>query len=131
LAYALGARVIEKHFTLDRNMKGTDHAFSLEPEELRLLVDWLAFARRAIGNRRKERLRSEEPALKKMGKKLVVTRRLRAGETLRREDVTWKSPGDGLPPYLLEDVIGSVVDRDLEADEAVPESVLRDKRVAG
>lgn len=118
-AYVLGARVIEKHFTLNRAMKGTDHAFSLEPVGLRKLVRDLRRTRVALGDGRKKIYPSEEPALVKMGKKLVAARNLPAGHVLKPQDIATKSPGDGLPPYELERVIGKVLVRALKVDESL------------
>ncbi len=118
-AYVLGARVIEKHFTLNRAWKGTDHAFSLEPIGLRKLVRDLRRARMAMGDGIKRPLPCEEKALFKMGKKLVAARDLPAGHVLTRQDISIKSPNDGLPPYELENVIGKVVRRSLREEENI------------
>lgn len=105
-AYALGARVIEKHVTLDRTRPGSDHHFSLEQADLADLVEGLRRTRRSLGSPVKERLDGEKPALRKMGKKLVAERDLPAGHRLRAEDIAIKSPNDGLPPDRLSDVVG-------------------------
>jgi N-acetylneuraminate synthase/sialic acid synthase len=119
VAYVLGARIIEKHFTLNRAWKGTDHSFSLEPVGLRKLVRDLRRARVALGDGVKRPLACEEGALYKMGKKLVAARRLPAGTVLGQGDVVAKSPGGGLPPYELERVLGRRLKRELAPDEAV------------
>lgn len=118
-AYVLGARVIEKHFTLNRAMKGTDHAFSLEPVGMRKLVRDLRRARVAMGDGIKKCYPSEASAAMKMGKKLVAARDLPAGHRLTPEDVLLKSPGDGLPPYCLDTVIGKVLRGPLLADDTI------------
>src|SRR5215204_3064101 len=97
-AYVLGARVVEKHFTLNRAAKGTDHPFSLEPVGLRKLVRDLQRVRAALGDGSKKVYQSEEGPIQKMSKKLVAARDLPRGHVLRREDLAVKSPGDGLPP---------------------------------
>jgi len=117
VGYVLGVRVIEKHFTLNRAMKGTDHAFSLERPGLRKLVRDLRRARGALGDGVKRSYPSEEAPLYKMGKKLVVARDMSVGDVLTREDIAIKSPNDGLPPYELENVIGKVTLRALKEDE--------------
>ena len=119
VGYVLGARVIEKHFTLNRAMKGTDHAFALERPGLRRLVRNLRRARVALGDGVKRPYPSEAAPLYKMGKKLVAARDLPAGHVLTREDVAIKSPNDGLPPYELENVIGNVTLRALKEDENI------------
>jgi len=107
-AYMLGARVIEKHFTLNHTLKGTDHAFSLEPTGLRKMVRDLHRCREAMGDGVKHVYATEVTPIMKMGKKLVAARDLPAGFTIKPEDIAIKSPGDGLPPYELNKVVGRV-----------------------
>jgi N-acetylneuraminate synthase/sialic acid synthase len=120
VAYMLGARVIEKHFTFSHAAKGTDHAYSLVPEGMRKLVRDLRRVPAALGDGVKRPLPSEKKPLAKMGKKLVAARDLPAGHTLSLEDVAIKSPGDGgLPPYELDGLVGRRLSRALLADEDV------------
>ena len=116
VAFTLGARVVEKHFTLNRAWRGTDHAFSLAPTGMRRLVRNLRRARVGLGDGVKRRLPSEEKPLYKMSKKLVAARDLPAGHVLAREDVAIKSPSDGLPPYELENVLGKALAAPLAED---------------
>ncbi len=106
VAYMLGARVLEKHFTLNHTWKGTDHALSLEPIGMQKMVRDLHRARMSLGDGRKRPLPAEANALMKMAKKLVAARDLSHGHVITREDVAIKSPGDGLPPYELEGILG-------------------------
>lgn len=106
VAYMLGARVIEKHFTLNRAMKGTDHVFSLEPVGLRKLVRDLTRARQALGDGAKKKRPSEYAPMVKMAKSLYAARALPAGHVLTEGDVAIRCPGGGLPPYELENVLG-------------------------
>jgi sialic acid synthase len=118
-AYVLGARIVEKHFTLNRALKGTDHRFSLEPQGLRKLVRDLDRTRVALGDGTKKMYPSEsEPALK-MAKKLVARDDLPAGHVLREEDIAAKSPGDGLPPYELERLVGRILRHPVRRDTAL------------
>jgi N-acetylneuraminate synthase/sialic acid synthase len=117
--YILGARVIEKHFTLNRAMKGTDHAFSLEPTGMRKMVRDLKRARIALGDGIKTTYETEKAPLMKMAKKLVAARNLPAGHVLAREDVAIKSPSDGLAPYQLDKVIGKALRQNLKEDENI------------
>ena len=120
VAYMLGARVVEKHFTLSHTAKGTDHAFSLMPEGMRKLVRDLRRVPIAIGDGVKRPLPSEEQPLQKMGKKLVAARPLEAGHVLGEGDLVAKSPADGgLPPYALDELLGRPLARSLVEDEAI------------
>jgi sialic acid synthase len=120
VAHMLGARVIEKHFTLNHAWKGTDHAFSLMPDGMRKLVRDLRRVPVALGDGVKRRLPSEERPLLKMGKKLVAARSLDAGHVLAEDDVAIKSPADGgLPPYELERLVGRRLRRPLAVEENV------------
>jgi N-acetylneuraminate synthase/sialic acid synthase len=119
VAYVLGARVVEKHFTLNHTWKGTDHALSLEPIGMHKMVRDLQRARVALGDGVKRVYPSEAQALSKMGKSLVAARNLPAGHRLEREDIAIKSPGDGLPPYELEALIGKALRQVLSADEQI------------
>lgn len=119
IAYMLGARVIEKHFTLNRAWRGTDHAFSLEPVGLKKLVRDLGRAQDALGDGVKRALPCEAKPLFKMSKKLVASRNLPPGHILTITDVALKSPGDGLPPYELDGILGRVLSRGLKEDENI------------
>ena len=118
-AYILGARIIEKHFTLNRAMKGTDHAFSLERGGMRRVVRDLKRVRSALGDGVKSTYQSEVAPLLKMGKKLVAAADLPANHVIRREDIAIKSPSDGLQPYELDRVLGKVTRRPLKEDENI------------
>jgi N-acetylneuraminate synthase/sialic acid synthase len=120
VGYMLGARVIEKHFTLDHAWKGSDHAFSLMPEGMRRLVRDLRRIPEAVGDGTKRPLESEERPLAKMGKQLVASRALPADHVLAPGDLVVKSPAEGgLPPYELDGLLGRALVRSLVADQAV------------
>ena len=123
-AYMLGARIVEKHFTLNRTSKGTDHAFSLEPVGLRKMVRDLERTHKALGNGVKKIYESEKAPITKMGKSLVVARDLPSGHLLGRADIVMKSPGGGIPPYELENVLGRVTLRPLKEDDFLTFEVL-------
>lgn len=126
VAYTLGARVIEKHFTLNRAWKGTDHAFSLEPGGMRRLVRDLQRAAKAMGDGVKRTYASEAKPLVKMAKKIVAARNLPAGHRIGPEDLALKSPNNGLPPNQLDRVLGRLTRRSLEEDENIALEDLRD-----
>lgn len=116
VAYMLGARVIEKHFTLNHELKGTDHAFSLEPDDLKRLVIDLKKTKQALGSPIKKILDTEIAPIKKMGKSLVANSDLNAGHVLCEQDVAIKSPGGGVPPYELEKLIGKTLKKPIKED---------------
>src|SRR3954447_8977448 len=120
VAYMLGARVIEKHFTLDHALKGRDHAFSLMPEGMRRLVRDLHRVPAALGDATKRPLPSEADPLEKMGKKLVAARELEQGRVLTAADLSIKSPADGgLPPYELDRLVGRRLRRAIAFEDFV------------
>jgi len=124
-AYVLGARVIEKHFTLNHAAKGTDHPFSLEPQGLRKMVRDLRRTRLALGDGIKRIYDSEREPITKMAKKIVAAHDLPAGHTITMADLALKSPGDGLPPYELDKVIGRTTLVPLKADQAITFEALK------
>ena len=123
-AYVLGARIVEKHFTLNRAMKGTDHAFSLEPVGLRKMVRDLERTYRALGDGVKKIYESEKAPIVKMGKSLVVARDLPSGHVLGPADIVMKSPGGGIPPYELDNVLGRMTLKALYEDDFLSFEVL-------
>jgi N-acetylneuraminate synthase/sialic acid synthase len=126
-AYVLGARIVEKHFTLNRAMKGTDHAFSLEPVGLRKMVRDLERTHRALGDGVKKIYDSEKAPIVKMGKSLVVARDLPSGHVLGPDDIVMKSPGGGIPPDELDRVLGSATLKPLFEDDFLTYEVLGKK----
>jgi N-acetylneuraminate synthase/sialic acid synthase len=116
-AFMLGSRIVEKHFTLNRASKGTDHAFSLEPQGMKKMVRDLERTFKAMGDGRKKVYESERAPIVKMGKSLVIARDLPVGHVLRREDIVMKSPGGGIPPYELDRVLGRVTVKELYEDD--------------
>ncbi len=118
-AYMLGARVVEKHFTLNHTWKGTDHAFSLEPTGFRKLVRDLKRTKVAMGDGIKRVYESEVKPITNMGKKLVAARDLPAGHMIQRQDIAIKSPGDGLPPYEIDKIIGRATTAAMKEDDDI------------
>ncbi|UUY05667.1 N-acetylneuraminate synthase family protein [Svornostia abyssi] len=128
-AYVLGARIVEKHFTLDRTMRGTDHKFSLEPQGLRKLVRDLGRTRQALGDGTKRVHHSERAPITKMAKKLVAARPLAPGHVLTEADVAVKSPGDGLSPMYWDEVIGARLTEPLDFEEPLQLALLEPPEV--
>lgn len=124
VAYVLGARVIEKHFTLHHTWKGSDHAMSLEPIGMGKMVRDLRRTRIALGDGIKRVYESEREPMFKMGKALYAARNLPAGHVLTPEDVVIKSPAAGLPPFELERVIGRRLLTPLREEDGITWDVL-------
>lgn len=118
-AYVLGARVIEKHFTLDRTLKGTDHSFSLEAEGMRKLVKNTSSVRAALGDGVKRSYASEAAPLRKMGKMLVASQFLPAGTILSEKHLDFRSPNDGLGPDEIEHLLGKRLMHDKQTYESI------------
>ncbi len=119
VAYMLGATVVEKHFTLNRSWKGTDHKFSLEPEGLRKQVRDLRRVDISLGDGKKVVCDFEKDAKVKMGKGIYTSRKLKAGAVLTLDDIVFKSPGNGLPPYRFKEIIGRKLKLDLEEEAPI------------
>ena len=114
-AVALGANVIEKHFTTNSNLTGPDHKASLEPDQLKEMVTSIRTVESALGNGRKEPVTSEEETADVFRKSLVAAHALQGGDILRSGMIAIKRPGTGLPPSLLPQVIGRTLRRSLDA----------------
>lgn len=118
-AAALGAAMIEKHFTLDRNMEGPDHKASLEPGELKAMVSAVRHVEAALGNGIKTASASEKRNLPIVRKSIVARRAIRKGEPLTEENITVKRPGNGISPMRWFEVLGTRAARDFQADELI------------
>ncbi|WP_297443246.1 N-acetylneuraminate synthase [Sulfurimonas sp.] len=118
-AVALGASVIEKHFTLDKTMQGPDHKASLEPYELKAMVQAIRNIEKAMGNGVKKPSKSEAPNIKVARKSIVASRVIKKGEVFSGENITVKRPADGISPMKWDEVIGSIAQKDYKADEPI------------
>lgn len=118
-AVALGATVIEKHFTLDRNMEGPDHKASLEPNELKAMVDSIRHIELALGNGMKQPAESEKKNMAVARKSIIASKEIKAGEIFTENNLTVKRPGDGISPMRWFDIIGKPAPRDFEEDELI------------
>lgn len=106
-AVALGAIVIEKHFTLDKNMEGPDHKASLEPDELKAMVSAIRNIEQALGSGHKTISESERKNIEIARKSIVAARPIEAGEMLTEENLTVKRPGNGISPMRWNEVVGT------------------------
>jgi sialic acid synthase SpsE len=118
-ATALGAAVIEKHFTISRDLPGVDHPASAEPEDLAQLVRAVRATEQALGDGVKRVMSCEREHLETMRKSLVAASDLEAGSVLAPDDLLVKRPGGGVEPSRIDEVIGRRLKRALEADELV------------
>ena len=118
-AAALGATVIEKHFTLDRDMEGPDHKASLEPEELTSMVKAIRNITLALGNGVKEVKDSERSNIMAARRSIVAKRPIKKGELIEEDDICTKRPATGLSPMLWDKVIGSRAIKDYAPDDLI------------
>ena len=123
-AVALGARIVERHFTLDRTMKGGDHAASLEPQGFTKMVRDIHHIENAMGIFEKEVQESELPVFKKLAKSIVSNVNIEAGVKITRDMLTTKGPGTGINPMKMASVLGKA------AKEYIPmDSVISDEDI--
>ena len=118
-AVALGACVIEKHFTLDRNMEGPDHQASLEPDELKAMVAAIRHIEKALGSGKKTVSASERKNIAIARKSIVAACPIKKGETLTEENLTVKRPGTGISPMRWEETIGTKAIKDFEEEDLI------------
>jgi len=119
-AVALGATVIEKHFTLDRNMEGPDHKASLEPDELKAMVSAIRNTEKAVGGDGiKHVSESERKNIAIARKSIVAACDIKAGEIFTEQNLTVKRPGNGISPMRWEEVLGQTASRDFSEEELI------------
>jgi N,N'-diacetyllegionaminate synthase len=118
-AVAMGASVIEKHFTLDRNLPGPDHKASLEPDELKAMVSAIRNIEIALGDGIKRLTPSEVRNKPVMRKSLVASKEIKTGEIFSLQNITTKRPGTGISPMRWDEVIGRTAPRDFSEDELI------------
>ncbi|WP_457746348.1 N-acetylneuraminate synthase [Sulfurimonas sp.] len=116
-AVAMGASVIEKHFTLDKSMQGPDHKASLEPNELKAMVSAIRNIEKALGSSEKKPSPSETPNIEVARKSIVAARDIKKGEMLSEENLTTKRPAKGISPMKWDAVIGTVAQKHYAKDE--------------
>lgn len=120
-AVALGAKIVERHFTLDRTMKGGDHAASLEPGGFSKLVRDIRHIEAALGGSTKEVQESEAPIFKKLAKSIVSLVNISEGTVLTRDMLTTKGPGTGISPARLNELVGKKLNKSVSADVVLKE----------
>lgn len=118
-AVALGATVIEKHFTLDKNMEGPDHKASLEPDELKAMVSAIRNIEQALGTGHKTISDSERKNIEIARKSIVAACPIKKGELLTDDNLTVKRPGNGISPMRWNDVVGTVATKDYQEEDLI------------
>ena len=118
-AVAMGAKCIEKHFTLSCNMKGPDHKASLEPDQLKEMVKAIRNIERALGSNIKKPSKSELPNIQIARKSIVAKTKIKKGDILRENNITVKRPGGGISPMKWDNVLGTKATKDYNEDELI------------
>lgn len=118
-AVAMGASIIEKHFTLDRSLPGPDHKASLEPDELRDMILAIRNVEQALGSDRKTVTPSEKENIAVARKSLVAARNIKKGEVFSAENLAVKRPGTGISPWQIDNIIGKVAKKDFPYDSLI------------
>ncbi|MEF2144023.1 MAG: N-acetylneuraminate synthase family protein [Desulfovibrionaceae bacterium] len=116
-AVAFGACVVERHFTLDKTMRGTDHQVSLEPAELAAVVNMIREVEKAVRIKGKKVFPEEQAAAKKLRKSIIFARDLPAGHVIAEADITAKCPGDGVSPVHWDEVLGTTLKSPVQHEE--------------
>lgn len=122
-AVAMGARIIEKHFTLDRNMEGPDHKASLESDELTAMVRAIRHIEEALGDGVKRVTDSERENIAVARKSIVAARDIKAGEVFTEENLTSKRPGTGISPMRWQSIIGKVASKSYKQDQLIEQDL--------
>lgn len=124
-AVALGAKVIEKHFTLDKNLPGPDHSSSMTPEELKSLVEKVRRTESALGSAQKEPAEVERENVIGMRRSIVASRDIRSGEMISEDNITFKRPATGLSPQFYDIIIGKKAAKDISSDELLQMDMIK------
>ena len=124
-AVALGAKIVERHFTLDRTMKGGDHAASLEPAGFSKMVRDIRHIEEALGFFEKKIQDSEIKVFNKLGKSIVSTTVISKGSVITREMLTTKGPGTGISPRRMNEIIGKIVNTTIDKDVVIPNEAIK------
>lgn len=115
-AAGIGAEVIEKHFTLDKNMDGWDHGISADPQEMKAIVDGVKRVKSAIGRYKRYPSKEEQKMKQQFRRSAVATRDIKKGDVVSREDIKFLRPGTGIPPNLVTHVVGHKAIKNIQKD---------------
>ena len=123
-AYALGAHVVEKHFTLDKKLPGTDHYHAMDPHDARKIIEGVRFVETLLGNEELGFCESEAKARRNARRSIVTAVRIAQGDVITREMLTFKRPGTGISPQDIDEVIGRIALSDISEDTTVTREMI-------
>jgi N,N'-diacetyllegionaminate synthase len=118
-AAAMGATVIEKHFTIDKTMHGPDHKASLDPLDLKEMVRCIRNIEDALGSFNKKPTLSESNNINVVRKSIVASKHIKKGDKLSTKNITTKRPGNGISPMLWDNIVGTVATKDYQMDDLI------------
>lgn len=116
---ALGARIIEKHYTVSRSLKGPDHKFALEPDELKLMIKNIRETEIALGSPEKKLAESEKNLYKLARRSIIAAKKIPKGKVIEKSDLIIKRPGYGIPPKFIDIIIGREARKDIDEDDII------------
>ncbi len=116
-SWLLGAQVIEKHYTWNKDLPGNDHYHAMDYDDLKTVINKMKFVKKIVGKFEKHYLESEEISRKYARRSLVAKRYIPKGKMIEEEDITWKRPGTGIPPWMIDYVIRGISLEDIKEDE--------------
>ena len=125
-AVVLGAKLIEKHFTMDKSLDGPDHSFAMEPHEFKIMVDKIRQVESAMGDGNKLGPHELEKESIRQRRSIHAKELIKKGDKLTKETVTIKRPNTGLHPFKYNEILGKIAVKNIELDEAITDSKLKD-----
>ncbi len=123
-AYLLGAKIIEKHFTLDKTLPGNDHYHAMDPDDIRRFKKNLDKVIKLKGENFKKVLECEENSRRHARRSIVAARKIKKGEKITRQAITFKRPGTGIPPFELDNILGKTVSVTVDEDTIIKEEFI-------
>ena len=119
IATLLGAKVIEKHFTHDKNLKGNDHYHAMDMNDLKIFRKNLASVKKVIGNFEKFSLETEQISRKNARRSIVANETIKKGEFITKDKITYKRPGTGIPPFEIDNILGKKASKEILEDSII------------
>ena len=128
-SYLLGAQILEKHFTHDKSLPGNDHYHAMNVDDIKVFVDRIDKVQSLMGSTSKYALESEQNSRKYARRSLVASKAIEKGEKFSLDNLTWKRPGQGISPKNIDEVIGCISTRTIQADEVLVWDAVKSKQV--